>query len=72
MNVPSTSATTLPPLMTILLFCKLHNISKSLFYKLPEADRPRITRVGSKPMIRAVDAIAWVNRLAAKSADVDA
>lgn len=70
-NPITNSAQNLPPLMPIPLFCQLHNISRALFYKLPEQDRPRVTRVGSKPMIRAADAIEWAARLAAKSTTGD-
>ena len=55
--------TALPPLMSLPMFFKAFNISKSLFYKLPPEARPRTVRVGSKLMVRAEDAIAWVESL---------
>lgn len=59
---PSTPSN-IPPLMPLLVFFKTFGISKALFYKLPPEKRPRVVRVGSKPMIRAVDALAWVESL---------
>lgn len=55
--------TTLPPLMPLLVFFQLFGISKSLFYKLPPDRRPRVVRVGGKPMVRAEDALAWADDL---------
>lgn len=57
------TATTIPPLMSLAMFFRLFNISKSLFYKLSDEQRPRVVRVGCKPMIRAEDALEWVKNL---------
>ena len=52
-----------PPLMSLPVFFSLHNVSKALFYKLPLDKRPRVVRVGTKPMIRDVDAQCWLDSL---------
>jgi hypothetical protein len=61
-NQPFQSAT-IPPLMPLTVFFATFGISKSLFYKLPPKQRPKIVRVGCKPMIRAIDAIEWISNL---------
>ncbi len=53
----------IPPLMSLTVFCKAFCISKSLFYKLPIDSRPRTVRVGTKPMVRAEDALDWAAKL---------
>jgi hypothetical protein len=60
---PAPHTTALPPLMSLSAFCKAFGISKSLFYKLPLEQRPRVVRVGSKPLIRAEDALTWAANL---------
>ena len=67
-NIAPTQPTTtppaaIPPLMSLAMFFRLFNISKSLFYKLSDEQRPRVVKVASKPMIRAEDAIAWTAKL---------
>ena len=59
---PTTPAT-LPPLMPLLVFFQIFGISKALYYKLPPDKRPRVVRVGCKPMIRAADALEWADQL---------
>ncbi|QFY42682.1 hypothetical protein F6R98_08630 [Candidatus Methylospira mobilis] len=54
---------TIPPLMSLPVFFHLFGISKGAFYKLPEGKRPRVVRVGTKPLIRDVDALAWRDAL---------
>ena len=53
----------LPPLMPLIVFFQLFGISKALYYKLPPEKRPRVVRVGCKPMIRAADAMEWAENL---------
>jgi predicted DNA-binding transcriptional regulator AlpA len=43
-------------------FCDFVGISRSYFYTLPEADRPRMTRRGSRWLISADAAREWVQR----------
>ncbi len=62
------SSSALPPLMPLPVFFVLFGISKSLFYKLPPEQRPRIVNVGCKPMIRDVDALDWVANLPEREA----
>ncbi len=50
----------LPPAMPIPEFCRAFGISRALFYKLPAADRPAVIRIGTKPLIRAADALEWL------------
>lgn len=57
----------LPANLTIPQACeRVFNISRSLYYKIPEADRPPTIRIGSKPFIRLTDAINWLNSREAK------
>jgi hypothetical protein len=44
-------------------FCKLHNISRSLFYSLAEHERPVVMQVGSKRLISAEAAEAWRRKM---------
>jgi len=53
----------LPPLMTIPEFCRIHRLSKGLFYKMPLEQRPRTVRVGAKPLISAAAAQEWASKL---------
>lgn len=52
----------LPANLTIPQACeRVFNISRSLYYKIPEAERPPTIQIGSKPFIRLTDAINWLN-----------
>lgn len=57
------TATTIPPLMPLKVFFDLFHVSKALFYKLPPEQRPRVVKVGCKPMVRDVDALEWAANL---------
>lgn len=52
----------LPPVLSMKEFFKAFGISKALFYRLPPEKRPPVIRIGTKPMIRATDAMAWLDR----------
>ena len=56
----------LPPAMPIPEFCRAFGISRALFYKLPAADRPPVIRIGTKPLIRAADALEWLKNREAR------
>lgn len=56
----------LPPAMPIPEFCRAFGISRALFYKLPLAERPPVIRIGTKPLIRSSDALAWLESREAK------
>ena len=58
---PNTQLTQYPPAMSIPRCCReLLGISRALYYKLPPDERPPTIRIGSKPMIRTADALAWL------------
>ena len=48
---------------TIDEFCEAHKISRSLFYKLPECDRPKVVRLGRRRIITMEAAADWRERL---------
>ena len=53
---------TLPANLTIPQACRdVFNISRSLYYKIPAAERPPTIRIGAKPFIRLADALAWLD-----------
>jgi hypothetical protein len=57
----------LPANLTIPQACRdVFNISRSLFYKIPIAERPPTIRIGTKPFIRLTDALAWLESREAK------
>ncbi|MGI2323819.1 MULTISPECIES: hypothetical protein [unclassified Methylococcus] len=58
----------LPPMMTIPEFCRIHRISKAMYYKFAPEQRPRTVRVGAKPLISAAAAQEWAARLEAAGA----
>lgn len=44
-------------------FCKIHGIGRTLFYSLPQDQRPEIMRVGGKRLISLEAAEAWRRRM---------
>lgn len=56
----------LRPAMPIPEFCRNFGISRALFYKMPAAERPPVIRIGTKPLIRAADALEWLKNREAK------
>lgn len=52
----------LPPVLSMKGFYEAFGISKALFYRLPPEKRPPVIRIGTKPMIRTTDAMAWLDR----------
>jgi hypothetical protein len=42
-------------------FCDLVGVSRSYFYALPEAERPRMTKRGGRWIIPAAAALEWVS-----------
>jgi predicted DNA-binding transcriptional regulator AlpA len=52
--------------MPIPEFCRAIGISRALFYKMPATERPPVIRIGSKPLIRAADALEWLKNREAR------
>lgn len=40
-------------------WCKAHGISRAMFYKLPESERPRVMLVGTRRLISKEASADW-------------
>ena len=57
----------MPNAYSIDEFCENHRFSRSLFYKLPESERPAITKIGRRRIITDEAAADWRRRMEAMS-----
>ena len=48
---------------TIAEWCDHRKVSRSLFYKLPDAEKPVVIRLGEKPLITAEADQDWWQRM---------
>jgi hypothetical protein len=66
-SAPAPSAPTIipdPPLYTVLLFCRVHFLSRSKLYELwDEGQGPAVVRVGRRRYITGKAAQAWRQKL---------
>lgn len=56
---PTETAGAEPLAYSVTEFCRLHRFSRAMFYALPEADRPKIMKVGKRTLISAEAARVW-------------
>lgn len=48
-----------PDARSIDEWCKAHGISRAMFYKLPEAERPRLMYVGRRRLVSKEASAEW-------------
>jgi hypothetical protein len=53
---------------TVPEFCAAHRICRASFYNLPEGERPRVMRVGSRVLVSKEAAAEWRRAREAKAA----
>jgi len=55
-----------PPAYSVTGFCKAHDLSRAMFYKLCASDRgPEVIKVGRRTLVPGEAAAAWRMRLLA-------